>query len=52
MTRRLIAFAALVSVTACGVAIVRFVFVRDSAGRVSSLNRLIYGSVMSWARIP
>jgi hypothetical protein len=35
-----------------GIAIVRFAFVRDSAGGVSSLNRLIYGSVVSWARSP
>jgi len=35
-----------------GIAVVRFVFTRDSAGRVSGLNRLIYGSVVPWTRMP
>lgn len=35
-----------------GIAVVRFAFARDATGRVTSLTRLIYGSVISWPRIP
>jgi len=35
-----------------GIALVRFAFARDSTGRVSSLTRMIYGSVDIWPRVP
>ena len=35
-----------------GIAVVRFAFTRDGTGRVSALSRLIYGSVVTWARTP
>ena len=34
------------------IAVVRFAFARDATGRVTSLSRLIYGSVVSWPRVP
>ena len=35
-----------------GIAVVRFLFSRDSDGRVATLSRLIHGSLVSWMRIP
>jgi Domain of unknown function (DUF4440) len=35
-----------------GLAIIRFAFARDSTGRVTSLSRLIYGTVTLWPRLP
>jgi hypothetical protein len=35
-----------------GIAVVRFVFARDATGQVTSLSRLLYGSVISWPRLP
>jgi len=35
-----------------GIALVRFAFARDGSGRVSSLSRMIYGSVNTWPREP
>lgn len=35
-----------------GIAVVRFAFARDATGRVTSLSRLIHGSVVSWPRLP
>lgn len=35
-----------------GIAVVRFAFARDATGQVTSLSRLIYGSVVSWPRVP
>ena len=35
-----------------GLAVVRFAFARDATGRVTSMSRLIYGSVISWPRLP
>ena len=35
-----------------GIGLVRFAFARDAGGRVSSLTRMIYGSVSTWPRVP
>jgi hypothetical protein len=35
-----------------GIAVVRFSFARDATGRVTSLSRMIYGSVITWPRLP
>jgi hypothetical protein len=35
-----------------GIAVVRFAFARDTTGHVTSLSRLIFGSVISWPRVP
>jgi hypothetical protein len=35
-----------------GIALVRFAFARDTSGRVTSLSRMIYGSVNTWPRVP
>jgi hypothetical protein len=35
-----------------GIGLVRYVFARDASGRVTSLSRLLYGSVLTWPRVP
>ena len=35
-----------------GIGLLRYVFTRDASGRVTALSRLIYGSVVTWPRVP
>ena len=35
-----------------GIGLLRYVFTRDASGRVTALSRLIYGSVITWPRVP
>ena len=35
-----------------GIGLIRYVFTRDAGGRVTSLSRLLYGSVLTWPRVP
>jgi hypothetical protein len=35
-----------------GIGLIRYVFSRDASGRVTTLSRLLYGSVLTWPRVP